>query len=147
MTSSSRPKTKLQIVSIKCHGTSEPRGDEVFLLCQADGGVPIRYPAELIDARKMCANYDDCSSDDPCDPSSYNLWPLESPELILNFEYEVLVSLYDRDVTLDPTVSTFLACRSYKWNDLALDPPEQTIDFQSNVNGARYSVTTRKLSD
>ena len=112
-------KSKVQITSIYCNSASELGNDEVYLICQADGGVPIRYPAQLADAHSMTKG---------------DTWKLTDPDLVLNFENEVLVTLWDRDVSYDPTVSTYLVS-----NDYTPGGGAGSVRIQ-NPNGADYTI-------
>jgi hypothetical protein len=118
-------KQSIQIISITCNHTSEAGHDEVYLICQADAGIPIRYPIQLADSHPMTGG---------------NVWNLDDPTLILNFEYEVLVTLWDCDENYIPALSTYL----------------QSIDFErgsgegyvhlSNPNDANYTIHYKFLS-
>ncbi|WPU97012.1 hypothetical protein SNE25_15935 [Mucilaginibacter sabulilitoris] len=113
-------KHSIEVTSIKCNATSETNvssGDEVYLVCQADGGLPIRVPAGLNESEKM---------------KKGTTWTLNN--LVLNFEYEVLVTIWDHDLNYDPNLATYL----------------QSNDFQpgtgsgskrlTNHNGADYTI-------
>jgi len=131
------PVTKIKIESIKCLSASENAGpkefhDEIFLICQADGGVPIRYPHDLASSKPLTAN---------------ETWILDDPELVLTFQYEVLITIWDVDVSYDPTVSTFLCCHQYCYNGGLLEPGEQVATPDQNDNGAHYSITSRNVTD
>lgn len=118
-------KTKIQISSITCNSTSEAGHDEVYLICQADGGVPIRYPPHP-------SNYQSMSAGDQ--------WTLSDPSLTLDFEYELLITLWDCDVSYDPTLATFLCCHQYVWNGDLLQPGAQQATPATNPNGASYTL-------
>lgn len=116
-------KHSIKLTSIKCDGSSEPGitdGDEVYLVCQADAGLAIRFPEGINEGYNM---------------ESGSTWSLNNDEgLILNFDYEVLVTLWDHDLNYDPNVATYL----------------QSVDFEpgtgssyihlKNPNGADYKV-------
>lgn len=118
-------KQTIQILSITCNHPSEAGHDEVYLICQADAGVPIRYPMHLADSNSM---------------TSGDVWNLNDPNLILNFENEVLVTLWDCDENYIPALSTYL----------------QSIDFErgsgqgsvnlTNHNDANYTVSYKFLA-
>ena len=97
-------KTKIQITKIHCTSTSEPGSDEVYLICQADGGIPILYPYKLANP-----------TNHPGSMSSGDDWILNNDgnDLVLNFEHEVLATLWDSDVDDDLTVSSFLGSCDY----------------------------------
>lgn len=118
-------KHSIQVTSIICNSTSESGitdGDEVYLVCQADGGFPIRVPAKLNSSENMKAG---------------DTWNIDG--LVLNFEYEVLVTLWDHDLNYDPNLATYL----------------QSIDFEpgfgdgyrtlTNYNGAEYVIYFRYI--
>lgn len=116
----------IQITSITCYGTSESNitdGDEVYLSCQADGKVPIRYPAGINPAHNMKAG----------DPP----WLIDN--LILNFEYEVLVTLWDHDLNDDPNLATFLQSKDF--------PPGEGSGAATltNRNGANYQIAWKYI--
>lgn len=113
-------KTSVQIVSITCNGTSEAGHDEVYLICQADAGIPIRFPAQLANSVSM---------------TDSSVWTLNNPNLILNFEHEVLVTLWDCDVSYLPTLSTYLQS-----NDFTPGSGSGSITL-SNRNGANYTIS------
>lgn len=116
-------KHSIQVTSIYCTKPSESSTDELYLICQSDGGLPIRVPAGINTKVEMQAK-------DTWSPSN----------LILYFEYEVLVTLWDHDVAFDPNTATYL----------------QSIDFQpgngegsrrlTNLNGADYTINFKYLS-
>ncbi len=109
-------KHSIQINSIYCNDTSESGHDEVYLICQADGGIPIRVPYGINTSHSM-------SNDDN------NPWVLDN--LILNFEYEVLVTLWDEDLSYDPNLATYL----------------QSNDFQSGSGSGSIQLTNRNGAD
>lgn len=113
-------KHSMKVTSIHCNATSEPNisaGDEVYLVCQADGGLPIRIPAGANKSQNM---------------KKGDTWTLN--DLVLNFQYEVLVTLWDHDLNYDPNLATYL----------------QSYDFEpgtgsgskhlTNLNGADYTI-------
>jgi hypothetical protein len=105
-------KTKIQITKIHCNGTSEPLSDNLYLICQADGGIPIIYPPGLANLSKH-----------PYAISSGQTWTLPDGEvattdLVLNFEHEVLVTLWDSDLDDDLTVSSYLGSYDYTPNNI-----------------------------
>jgi len=112
-------KHSIQINSIYCEGTSESGHDEVYLVCQADAGIPIRIPYGLNGAHSM-------SKDDN------NPWNLDN--LILNFEYEVLVTLWDHDLNYDPNLATYLQS-----NDFQPGSGSGSVHL-TNRNGADYTI-------
>ena len=111
-------KSSIQITSIHCHDTSESGHDEVYLVCQADAGFPIRYPAKFADAHSM---------------ASGDTWTLDPP-LTLHFKNEVLVTLWDQDISYDPNVATFLQC-----NDFRPGSGSGSVTL-TNPNDADYTV-------
>src|SRR4051812_33023631 len=103
--------TQIQITKIECIQVSEANSDEVYLICQADGGVPIPYPPGIM---KLKSN--------PQSMSNGETWPSDpplAPPLKLSFEYEVLVTLWDSDVDDDPTVASFLGSQDFTPADFA----------------------------
>lgn len=126
--------SRLKITSIKCNSPSENGvfkefNDEVYLLCQADGGVPIRYPMCLTDSHSMTTG---------------NTWVIDN--LILNFEYEILITLWDVDVTLDPQVGTYLVSHEYCYNGDNMKEGNHSVTPGKNPNGASYTINSTALS-
>lgn len=87
----------VQITSIYCEETSEFSSDELFLVCQADGLLPWRIPAKINESFPM-----DKKTSLPFD------------NLILNFHYEVLVTLWDHDLNYDPNLLTYLQSTDFE---------------------------------
>lgn len=114
-------KHSIQINSIICSDTSEGGVvdyDEVYLVCQSDGGYPIRVPAGVNARVKMEAG---------------DTWTL--PNLVLNFEYEVLVTLWDHDLNYDPNLATYLQS-----HDFLPGIGGGSVRLK-NHNGADYTIT------
>ena len=72
----------VKITQIICNDPSENEGDELYLLYQADGGNQYRYPEKLKRSHEM---------DDNDDEDTWNV------NLELNFDYEVILQLWDND--------------------------------------------------
>ena len=116
-------KHAIQVTSIYCNSPSESSTDELYLICQSDGGLPLRVPAGLNTTQEM---------------EKGDTWTLSN--LVLYFEYEVLVTLWDHDMPYDPNTATYL----------------QSIDFQpgngdgyrrlKNRNGADYTNNFNYIS-
>lgn len=114
-------KHSIEIKSIQCNATSESNissGDEVYLVCQADGGLPIRVPRGINVGHKM---------------KKGDTWTLD--DLVLNFEYEVLVTLWDHDLNYDPNLATYLQS-----NDFPPGTGSGAIRL-TNLNGADYTIS------
>ena len=113
----------VQINSIYCESTSESSTDEVFLTCQADGLTPRRFPKAINNSYPM---------------QKGNTWQLD--HLVIEFQFEVLVTLWDHDLNYDPNLCTYL----------------QSTDFEpgtgsgsrrlKNRNGASYTINYTYLS-
>lgn len=131
-------KNKIQITSIECKGTSEPSSDEVYLICQADGGVPLFYPVGIA---QLSAHPQSMS---PTAPD--NVWTLPTGDtaLVLNFDHEVLVSLWDSDVDDDLTVSSFLGSYDYTQDNFQSSVTIQTPG--KDGYNAYYIVNATKLT-
>lgn len=123
-------KTKLQITSIVCNAPSEGThldgllADEVYIYCQCDGLMVLRYPTKLGTATSMTKG----------DTLSFDGTPF-----VLDFEHEALVTLWDCDVTYYATVSTYLVSNDYT-------PADATGEKATNIknpNGADYTIYTR----
>jgi hypothetical protein len=130
-------KTKIQITSIHCNSTSEPGSDEVYLICQADGGIPVVYPPGLANLTKH-----------PYSMSAGDTWSLPdgvvaTTDCVLNFEHEVLVTLWDSDLDDDLTVSSFLGCYDYTPDNI---PSSVEIKTPGNEGyNADYIIYATKL--
>lgn len=118
-------KHSIKITSIRCLGTSESNitgGDELYLVCQADAGIPVHMPFGNQEGKQM---------------KSGDTWELEDDEgILLNFEYELLVSLWDYDFNDTLNNSTFLQCYNFD-----LRTPSGTFYKElENYNGAHYKI-------
>lgn len=116
----------IQVTAIKCYNPSESNitdGDEVYLVCQADGGIPIRVPSGLSEAQNM---------------ESGQKWNIK--DLVLNFDYEVLVTLMDHDLNADPNLATYLQSYDFTSNDKSGEVK------LSNRNGAQYGIVYTKIN-
>lgn len=111
-------KHSIKITTITCNGTSEADHDEVYLICQSDAGLPIRFP-------------DTINTNNPMKKGG-TPWQVN---LTLNFEYEVLVTLWDEDLSYDPNLATYLQS-----NDFRAGSGSGTIRLK-NRNGADYSIS------
>lgn len=114
-------KHSIKITSIHCNATSESdvsAGDEVYLVCQADGGFPIRIPAGINASQNM---------------KKGDTWTLND-QAVLNFQYEVLVTLWDHDLNYDPNLATYLQS-----NDFVPGTGSGSKRL-TNLNGADYTV-------
>jgi hypothetical protein len=119
-------KHSVQINSIQCNATSEhdvTGGDELYLTCQADGGLPIRVPGDPNTSHSMEKGY---------------TWKLDN--LVLNFDYEVLLTLWDHDLNDDPNLATFL--QNYDFVPGGVSGNKQL----KNYNGADYTIYFTYLS-
>ena len=130
-------KTKIQITSIYCNGVSEIGGDNVYLICQADGGIPVVYPPGLANLSKH-----------PYPMSAGDTWTLPdgtyaTVECVLNFEHEVLVTLWDSDLDDDLTVSSFLGSYDYTPGNVPSSVRIQTPGLMGY--NADYTIYATKL--
>lgn len=114
----------IKITSIVCHGTSDVGGtnDEVYIYYQADAGLPVRYPATSYQRMNTSAN----SSNDVV-----KTWDVD---LVLNFDHEVLVTLWDQDIEGLNNQSNFLINCDY-----TSDNPPASYNMK-NHNGANYTI-------
>lgn len=87
----------VQLTSIYCEEASELTTDELFLVCQADGLLPWRIPAEINQSHHM---------------QKGDTWYLEN--LVLHFHFEVLVTLWDHDLNYDPNLLTYLQSTDFE---------------------------------
>lgn len=114
-------KHSVKINSITCNATCETNitsGDEVFLVCQADGGLPIRVPAGMNNSEQM---------------KKGSTWSLN--DLVLNFAYEVLVTIWDHNLPYDPNQITYLQSHDFQ-------PGAGSGNIRlTNLNGADYTIS------
>lgn len=106
----------VQILSIICNQPSKAGCDELHLVCQTDAGAPIRYPKQSANSTPM---------------ASGDVWTLNDPNLILNFESEVVVTLCDSDENCIPALSTYL----------------QSMDFEEGCGQGRVRVINHNYAD
>lgn len=126
---SSGKRYSIELTSIVCNGTSDEgkSNDEVFMIYQADAGVPVRYPA----AKNQPMNTQSDTSKD-----ILHVWYVN---LVLNFDYEVLVTLWDDDPGSN-SHSEFLVNYDYT----SASPPASVT--MSNHNGANYTLNAKPHS-
>jgi len=117
---------KIIITSITCNGTSDVgnTNDEVYIIYQADGGVPVRTP---LAPQNMNTQSDPRSN-------TLHVWDVN---LTLSFDHEVLVTLWDQDSTLVQSASDFLV----NFDFTSSQPPAS--QSMSNYNGADYTITAK----
>ncbi len=120
----------IRITSIACHGTSDFGGanDEVYVIYQADAGVPVRYPP---------ASYQRMNTTADPGKDVVQTWDMN---LQLDFDYEVLVTLWDQDTSWNPNNSEFLINADYT----SSTPPSSYS--MSNNNGASYTITAAPIN-
>ena len=119
-------KHSIQITSIECGGASESditNGDEVYLMCQADAGYPIRIPAGINAANNM---------------KKGDTWTFDEEVLILNFEWEILVTIWDHDLDDDPNLATYLQSHDFEPRKSS-EATTGSIQL-TNHNGADYTI-------
>jgi hypothetical protein len=138
--------TKLKIVSITCNSPSENVGsndfnDEVFLICQSDAGHAQRYPPY---SEKLEHPYEDISLVNSM--TTGDIWTLTDPELVLEFEYEVLVTLWDRDSTRVPKYDTYLQSNDYQAGTTFTTSLDQQSVTLTNPNGASYTIVSQVVA-
>ncbi len=139
-------KIKLQIISITCNSPSENVGssdfhDEVFLLYQADANEAHRYPPY---SEKLEHPYEDVSLVNSM--TTGTLWSLVDPGLVLEFENEVLVTLWDRDSTRVPKYDTYLQSIDYQAGTTYTTSPQQQSVTLTNPNGASYTIVSQVVT-
>lgn len=116
------------IDSITCKSTTESGNDEVFIVYQVDAGVPVRHPVSGYQRMATKAN----ASDDVV-----STW---LPTLTVDFDHEVLVTLWDQDARTGWNKADFLINASYRSDYFA-----SSTDMQNN-NGAHYVIAATKVS-
>ncbi|MGO1242877.1 MAG: hypothetical protein ACTMH4_02260 [Sphingobacterium sp.] len=110
----------IRIKSIYCGGTSGDKGtssDELYLVCQSDAGIPVRVPAGFNKSYSM---------------QKGKTWELD---LVLGFDYEVLVTLWDHDLPFDPNTADYL--QSY---DFVAGSGSGSTKPLKNLDGAEYTI-------
>ena len=115
-------KRKIQILSILCYDTSEHGHDELYLLCQPDAGFCVRFPSKLGSS---------------CNVEKGKQYNLKSP-FYLEFDTEVLVTLWDQDTPFFPSLATYLI--SYDFNTSNLTRGKNYSAEVKNPNGAHYKI-------
>ncbi len=122
-------KHAIKLNSIKCNNPSEshePSGDEVYLVLQADGGIPIHVPGGLNPSHNMSAG---------------QTWNLNDGDgITLYFEWEALVTIWDHDINDDPNSATYLQS-----HDFRPGTGESPIAL-TNPNGASYEINYENIS-
>lgn len=118
-------KRKIQITSISCYKTSESGHDELYLLCQPDAGFVKRYPSKL--ASSVSIKKDE-------------RWNIK--DFYLEFENEVLVTLWDQDLPYDPALATYLV--SYDYTKENVDA-SKSVGIK-NPNGAEYKIEIKIIA-
>ena len=114
-------RTSITLTKIVCNATH--RGtDDVYVVYQPDCGFPVRVPHGWENNISMDAG------------TSWNI------NVTMEFENDVLVTLYDADINLDPFSSDFIVCYDYTPANL---PSSTTV---SNLEGAKYTLYATKNS-
>lgn len=129
----------VSITSIVCESTADTgnANDEVFVIWQADGGIPVRYPA---------TNYQKMNTTPSTDVVS--TWTISAGDLDLVFEKEVLVTLWDSTITLDPSSAIYLM--SYEYTAPGINPgyPSSEASYtMSNHNAAEYTINASPVTE
>jgi len=118
-------KHRVTLTSINCKNTSEtPHDDEVYIIYQADAGIPVRFP-ESNSIISMNVSGSGSTTD----------W---YPNLQLDFDHEVLVTLWDRESNLGIISPSFLANSEYR-----ADYFKSPVDMK-NHNDAHYVINATK---
>ncbi|MBA3879350.1 MAG: hypothetical protein C0500_06515 [Sphingobium sp.] len=117
----------MTVTSINCKNTSEtPHNDEVFIIYQADAGIPVRFPATSYQRMNTSAD------------SANDVVSTWTTNLKLEFDHEVLVTLWDEDSKADLNKPTFLANVEYR-----ADYFTSSWDMP-NHNDAHYVINATK---
>jgi hypothetical protein len=111
----------LELHSITCHSTSESRQDEVFVVAQADGGLPLRIPTKPGSSHSM---------------NSSDTWTID--QAMPSFSRDLLITLYDHDVNF--TDPEYLVSYDYTPNNIPAGAR------QSSPNGADYTINVVRVS-
>lgn len=118
---------KIQITGIYCYNSSEHGHDEVYVISQADAGFAHRYPSQLATYVSLKKGH---------------VWHPQNPDLILEFENEVLVTLWDQDLSYDPALATYLISYDYTKDNVA----KSTSVGIKNPNGGEYKIEIKILA-
>lgn len=140
-TTTTTQKYTVNITSIVCENTADlnnlgSHNDEVFVIWQADGGVPVPYPA---------VGYQEMNPTPTGDAVS--TWTIPNGDLNLTFEKELLVTLWDSQHKLDPSSTTYLI--SYEYVAPGINPgypASETSYTMSNNNGAKYTINASSVT-
>ena len=120
----------IKITSIQCHGTNDTGGfnDEVYIIYQSDAGLPIRFP--LFGSQNMNTSADSGSN-------TVQQWNVD---LVLDFDQEVLVTLWDSDEGTAKRSDFLINC------DYDSGNPPASFHMQNN-NGADYTINAEAYSE
>jgi hypothetical protein len=129
----------VDITSIVCEATADTGGnnDEVFVIWQADGGVPVRYPATGPQNMNSTAS-----------SNAVSTWNIPSKDLHLVFEKEAVVTLWDSQHSLDPSSAIYLM--SYEYTAPGINPgyPASATSYtMSNHNGGKYTINATAVTE
>lgn len=115
------------VSKVTCQSTSEDGNDEVVIIYQADGGVPMRWA----DGQK----YQRMNPNPNTSNNEVSTW---TTNLSLDFDHEVLVTLWDHDDPI-PSNSEYLISVDYRPGNV---PASFTM---SNNNGAKYTIYATQI--
>lgn len=115
-------KTSITITTITCNKTTGT--DDVYVIWQPDCGFPVRVPQGWENNVSMNANL-----------------PAWDINLTMEFDDDVLVTLYDADINLDPFSSDFIGC--YDFTPLNV-PTSASVTNQAKDTS--YTLTVRRNS-
>lgn len=106
----------ITLTSIQCLHTSESGNDAVQIVAQADAGLAMRLPSGWTKSYNMDKN---------------------QTQLIgqpFTFERDLLITLYDNDISMDHALNDYMISYCYTPNNL---PASFTM---SNASGAKYTI-------
>jgi hypothetical protein len=113
---------KMNITNITCNSTaSGALKDDVFLLIQADGMPPVRYPP--IGVRPT---------------GQGDRMELPEDGLVVDFKYGVIVTAFDRDYKI---LSSIFNDNDYLFNVWVNYQTASGTETKLNNNGASYTIT------
>jgi len=133
-------KYSIQVTSILCYGTSDLGGlnDEVYIVYQADGGLPIRYTPVDAGSGKYGLDFYTQSMNSQSDCHGTAVWDW-GVSIQIDFDYEALVTLWDQDVKGVNNASEFLINCDYRPGNF---PSSYAM---SNNNGANYTINAHTI--
>ena len=116
---------KISIDSIKCVSHADPNGsDEVWILAQSDGGVPVRYPKAALSAHSM---------------TNGETWDIDG-DLTIEFNGCCNFTLYDQDISFLIQETDFLGCARFTSGADASQPKVLSNGYGDDRDHSEYQL-------